>query len=101
MAQQQLATSRRINRPSDAPLDAARAHRVRAHSAKLTQYSRGLDQAQHEIEFAAGTLQQASDLFVEARDICVRAANATTDPATGPCILYRLRVNERQAGGIE
>jgi len=76
--QEQLATGRRINRLSDAPLDAARAHRVRAHRSKLEQHVRNLDQAQGEIDFTASVLQDVSDLFIEARDICLRAANATT-----------------------
>ena len=81
VAQERLATQRRINRLSDAPLDAARAHRLRAHASKLGQHQRNLDEAQHQIEFAASALQQASDLFVEARDVCIRAANAATDAA--------------------
>jgi len=81
IAQEQLATARRINRLSDAPLDAARAHRLRASTTRLDQYTRNLDQAQHEIEFTASTLQQVSDIFIEAGDICVRGADGSTDSA--------------------
>lgn len=78
LAQEQLATSRRINRLSDAPLDAARAHRLRANRTKLEQNLSNLEYAQTNIEFTASVLQQAGDLFVEARDICIRAADGAT-----------------------
>lgn len=79
VVQEQLATSRRINRLSDAPLDVARAHRLRADTTKIEQYTRNLEQAQHEIDFTASVLQGVSDIFVEAGDICIRAADASTD----------------------
>lgn len=81
-AQEQLATSRRINRLSDAPLDAARAHRARARRSRLELHLGTLEHAKSEIDFGASILQNVSDLFVEAREICTSAANATTDPAT-------------------
>jgi len=88
VAQEQLATSRRINRLSDAPLDAARAHRVRAQTSKFEQHKRNLEQAQHEIEYAASTLQDASDIFVEAREICIRAADSATDPTARQAMAF-------------
>ncbi|MFP4055871.1 MAG: flagellar hook-associated protein FlgL [Candidatus Brocadiia bacterium] len=80
-SQEQLATGRRINRLSDAPLDAAQAERVRAHKTRLEQYSRNLEQAQSRVEYASSTLLELTDLFVQARSICVEGADATCDEA--------------------
>lgn len=78
LAHEQIATGRRINRPSDAPLDAARAHRLRANRTRLEQHLRNLNYAQSNIEFTASILQGVGDLFVEAKDICIRAADGAT-----------------------
>jgi len=78
--QERLATGIRINRLSDAPLDAARAHRVRADRTRLQQHARNLEHAQHEVDLTASVLQEVATLFVEARDIAIRAADGATDP---------------------
>ncbi|MFW6161404.1 MAG: flagellar hook-associated protein FlgL [Planctomycetota bacterium] len=77
-AQEQVATGRRISRLSDAPLDAARAHRLRANRGRLEQHMENLEYAQSNIEFTASTVQGIGDLFVEAKDICIRAADGAT-----------------------
>jgi len=76
--QEQISTGRRINRPSDAPLDAAHAQRLHVNQAKLGQYGRNLEQAQSEIEYAASSIQQLSDVLIQAREACTEGANATT-----------------------
>ena len=78
-SQEQLATARRINRPSDAPLDAAHVQRLRAYQTRLGQYERNLNHADSEIEFAAATLMETTDLLVQAREIAVEGANAHLD----------------------
>ena len=80
-AQEQVATGRRINRPSDAPLDAAQAHRLHTYTAQLRQYQRNLDEAQARLEFASSSIQELSDIFIEARQIALRAADSATDPS--------------------
>ena len=77
--QEQLTTGRRINRPSDAPLDAAHAQRLAVNRTKLDQYSGNVDRAQNQIEYAASTVQGLSDLLIQAREACTEGANATAD----------------------
>jgi len=79
--QEQLVTGRRINRLSDAPLDAATAQRLHTARRQLDGYGSNLEHARSEIEFAAASAQECGELFTEARDMCLRAANATADPA--------------------
>ena len=78
VSQEQLATGRKVNRPSDAPLDAAHAQRLHARTAKLAQYRRSLEHAQAEVEFASATLIEINDTFIQAREIAVRAASSTS-----------------------
>jgi flagellar hook-associated protein 3 FlgL len=80
-SQEQIATGRRINRPSDAPLDAAHAQRLHSYANRLAQYDRNLRHAQNQLEFTWSAAQGLSDIFVEAREICLRGADAATDPA--------------------
>jgi len=80
-AQEQVATGRRINRPSDAPLDAAQASRLHTYTNQLRQYQRNLDEAQARLEFASSSIQEVSDIFIEARQIALRAADSATDPS--------------------
>jgi len=79
-SQEQLATGRRINRLSDAPLDAAQAQRLHSYSSKVQQYQRNLERAQSQIEYAAATTQELSDVFIQAREICLRGADSATGP---------------------
>ena len=80
-SEEQILTGRRINRPSDAPLDTASVQRLRSCQAKLEQYQRNIDNAQGRVESAASVLTDLSDLFTQAQEVCLSAANATTDDA--------------------
>jgi flagellar hook-associated protein 3 FlgL len=79
--QEQLSTGKRVNRPSDAPLDAAHAQRLAVNQTKLDQYATNVDLAQNEIEYAASTIQGLSDLLIQAREACTEGANATSTAA--------------------
>jgi flagellar hook-associated protein 3 FlgL len=79
VSQEQIVTGRRINRPSDAPLDLAQAQRLRSDQSKIEQYQRNLSQATSELDYTASTVQELSDLFVQARELCLRGANSTAD----------------------
>ncbi len=79
LAREQVATGRRLNRPSDAPLDAAHASRLRTYKAQLGQYLRNLDEAEGRLRFASSAVQELSDIFIEARQIALRGADSATD----------------------
>lgn len=81
LAQEQVATGRRLNRPSDAPLDAARSRRLESYKAQLGQYQRNLEEAGARLEVATSTVQELSDIFIQARQVALRGADAATDPA--------------------
>lgn len=80
-AQEQLSSGLRINRPSDAPLDAAQAERLQANKAQLDQYASNATQAQSQVDFAASTVQGFSDLLIQAREACTQGANASMSAA--------------------
>lgn len=86
--QEQLATGRRLNRLSDDPLAAARAHRIRAHRTRFEQHQRSIEQAHSETDFAGSALQEAADLLIEARDIAMRAAGSAVDPLERETLAY-------------
>lgn len=71
----QLATSKRINRPSDDPTGAARALSIRQTLDQNEQYSKNLSHAKSWLTIADSTLQDMSDSLGRARELTVQASN--------------------------
>lgn len=75
--QNQLATSRRINKPSDDPVGISFSMRYRSEISANNQYMENVDSALSWLEFSDSALGQTGDILQRARELTVRAANGT------------------------
>ncbi len=76
-AQNQLATGRQINRPSDDPVGISYSMRYRSELSANTQYSENVDSAISWLEHADNTANQIGNLFHSVRELAVQGANGT------------------------
>ena len=74
--QEQLSTGRTINRPSDDPIGAASAMKLRSTKAEQAQYSRNADDGLAWLNQIDGALGSAGDQLRRARDLAVQGANS-------------------------
>jgi flagellin-like hook-associated protein FlgL len=76
-AQEQLATGRRLIRPSDDPSGTARSLSLRRELSRTNRIQDSIATGRNQLELAATTLQQSSDLFSRARELVLQALNGT------------------------
>lgn len=76
----QLATGYRIQRPSDDPTGFAQAKTLGRLQDRLAQYGRGIDAATLWVDRTQTEVDAMADLFSEAQEIGIRAANGIFDP---------------------
>ena len=74
-AQEQLSTGRIINRPSDDPIGAASAMKLRSSKAEQAQYARNADDGVAWLNQIDGALGSAGDQLRRARDLALQGAN--------------------------
>lgn len=75
--QGQLATGKKIQVPSDDPIVAARALKLRTDVAEVEQYQRNVKDAQSWLEMTEDTLAKIGDILQRARELAVQTANGT------------------------
>lgn len=75
--QEQLATGRRVNRPSDDPLDARRAINIRTEIGRTEQYISNLSDLQPELRGAEGIYTSSLNIVQRIQELTVRGANGT------------------------
>jgi len=80
--QEQMATLRRINRPSDDPAGASRAQSLRSGENDYKQYSNNIDGARSVLDFTAGVLETVSSEVVNVRVKLLSAINPASDAST-------------------
>jgi flagellar hook-associated protein 3 FlgL len=73
--QEQLATARRINRPSDDPLGSNLVLRFRAASAGLEEYERAIDASQEFLRATGTALEQTAAILQRTREIGLRGGS--------------------------
>lgn len=73
--QRQVSTGKRINRPSDAPLDAALATKLRMTQDDGNLHLRSLDDSKAWLSVQDSSLQSASSLMARAQDLSLQARN--------------------------
>ena len=73
--QAQLSSGRKLNRPSDSPVDTVNAMQLRADKARTTQYGRNIDNGLSWLSTADTTLGQATDMVDRVRQLVVSAGN--------------------------
>jgi len=80
--QEQMATLRRVNRPSDDPIGAARIANLRANENSYARYLGNIDRGRGILDFTASVLERISQGVVVARGKLLSAISPATD-ATG------------------
>lgn len=78
--QDQAATGRRVNRPSDDPAAAARIGTLDEFLGRVDDCEAGADQAQARLEGAESALASANDLLIRARELAVQGASEQYSP---------------------
>lgn len=76
--QSQLATGKKIQVPSDDPVVAARALKLRTDVAEIGQYKKNVKDAQSWLDMTEDTLANIGDVLQRARELTVEGANSTT-----------------------
>lgn len=89
--QQQLSSGRRILKPSDDPVAAARALEVTQSQEVNASQATTRDNAKSTLGIIDGQLQSAGDLMVRVRELTVQAANATLSAADRRSVADELR----------
>lgn len=75
--QYQLATGKKIQVPSDDPVVAARALKLRTDVAEIEQYKRNAEDALSWLEMTEDAIAKIGDIFQRARELANQAANGT------------------------
>jgi flagellar hook-associated protein 3 FlgL len=78
--QNQLATGKKISLPSDDPIVASRALKLRTDVAEIEQYKRNVDDANSWMDITETTLGQMGNVMHRVRELAVQAANETNTP---------------------
>lgn len=106
--QEQVASGRRINAPSDEPESAARIQNVESLLARQTSYQRTLTAAEGRLSLMDTQLRDISDVMLRVRELTVQAANGTLGPQDRKIIGIEMsglsealleRANRRDASG--
>lgn len=79
--QEQLSTTRRVNRASDDPAAAARAERALAAEMRVDANQRAVDASQNAMTLTESAMGDATDLLQQVRDALVKAGNASYSDA--------------------
>ncbi len=77
-SQEQVSTGKRVNRPSDDPVDAGDIVYLRTDISKLNQFLRNNDRANAILTTSDSALQSISDILTRAKSLAVQAANDAT-----------------------
>jgi flagellar hook-associated protein 3 FlgL len=75
--QEQMATSRKINKPSDDPVGMSYALRYRSELAATDQYQENVDSSVSWLDFTDTMLNQAGDVLNRVRELAVQGANGS------------------------
>lgn len=79
--QEQLATGRKVNAPSDDPLAARRAINVRSSISKNEQYTTNMSSVGPQLLETTTAVQTVQDAFLRARELTLQGANGTVNQA--------------------
>ena len=78
--QSQLATGKKINLPSDDPIVASRALKLRTDVAEIQQFKRNVEDATSWMEISETTLKQVGEVLKRTKELAVQASNGTNTP---------------------
>lgn len=89
--QEQISTGRRMLRPSDDPIAAARAVGFRESLARLEQFQRNGDAARSRLEYEESALDAVTNVLQRVRELALHANNATETGETRQIMAVELR----------
>lgn len=95
--QDQLDTGKKISVPSDDPVVAARALKLRTDVAKVEQYQKNINDAQSWLDATDVALGKIGDVLQKARELTVQASNGTNTPEETQKIALELKQLRTQA----
>jgi flagellin-like hook-associated protein FlgL len=75
--QEQLATGKRLRKPSDNPIDVANTIKLSTKHAQLNQYKRNIEDGLAVMGVASSAMQSMNEMLHRARELAVQAANGT------------------------
>ena len=84
--QLQLATGKKVLKPSDDPAVATQLLNLSSLKANNLQYDRNIDTAQNELELQEGVLASSGNVLQRVRELVIQANNATQSPQTREAI---------------
>ena len=79
-SQNQLATGKKISLPSDDPIVASRALKLRTDVAEIKQFKRNVEDATSWMEISETTLKQVGEVLKRTKELAVQAGNGTNTP---------------------
>ncbi len=79
--QEQIATGKKINRPSDDPAGARRVLSLRSEDLKLEQYSRNIVTSIQSLDFSSSALNAIADYLQRIQELTIQGVNGSTDQA--------------------
>jgi flagellar hook-associated protein 3 FlgL len=89
-AQDRVSSQKQIERPSDDPLGAERAVRLRSEIQTTSAYSTAVDESRSWLDATDSALSSINDIVQTARELTVQAANGATTPAARQSIKVQL-----------
>ncbi|MGD6794226.1 flagellar hook-associated protein FlgL [Metabacillus indicus] len=78
--QDQLATGKKISRPSDDPVVAMKGMHYRTNLTEVEQYQRNISEAYQWMENSEGGIEQGTQVLQRVRELVVQASNGTNSP---------------------
>lgn len=78
-ANEQLATGKRINRPSDDPTALSRIVGYKTQITAISEYKRAIDSAKNSLEAADSGMSNLNDVLTRAKELALTGANGTSD----------------------
>jgi flagellar hook-associated protein 3 FlgL len=89
-AQSRVSSGKQIEKPSDDPLGAERAVRLRSEIAATDAYGTAVDESKSWLDATDSALSSINDIVQTARELTVQAANCATTPAARQSIKVQL-----------
>ena len=90
--QEQLSSGRRIQRPSDAPVDLTNDLQLRSDLSKLEQFKRNIEDGTSYLSVVETVASNTNDLFQHSRELAIQASNDTNTATDRSYILKEVRV---------
>ncbi len=90
--QEQLSSGKRLQRPSDGPVDITNDLQFRSDLKKLEQFKRNIDDGVSYLSVVETTMSSTNDLFQRARELAIQASNDTNTDLERGFILNEVRV---------